>query len=1267
MRLSTALLSLCILFCAAMNSSARELDYSRLTKENHPRLIFTDEYFDSVRNGEVTSPVFLKIHNQMIAMADSCLTAPEFKRVLSGKRMLDVSRDALKRIPSLAYAYKITGKAEYLKRAEHDLITVCHFENWNARRHWLDTGEMALAVAFGYDWLYDVLPEDTKALIRKAFNDFVFDTAQNRIWNLDFYKSKNNWNQVCNAGLVAAALTIYEDYPDAGTMIEKSIKANRKTAEYIYSPDGNYPEGYSYWNYGTCFQVYLNTILETATGSDAGLSEIPGWDKTAWFMVFMPGCYGECFNFADCWPRTIPAYAQWYFAYKFNNPSFLLPEKQWIDEYTAAYDRRMTMVALYYAYKMNLSSMDNITAPEQKIYHAGGTTPVVIVHDNWKMDDTDKFLGIKGGKANSPHGHMDCGSFVYDAFGARWAEDMGPAEYGKIEAQGIDLWNMRDGSERWDLTQYNNFHHNTLTVNGKHHKVHGRADFIEVIETESRKGAVIDITAPLDEVESAVRTIYIEGEDLVVIDEIKAKKHLDAEIQWTFVTRTKPSIKGDAIELRAGNGKTLYMTKSSSEALWWVSEGEVLRSYNECGYKVNVKAGEKVSIEVRLTPDKPVSPLDGVRKAFMEAITESYAPSEELTDRFIEYSSYGKANDVLLTQLYTSVLLPDKEVERLIEGFDKEKRGWKDIDYTAQDRGSWPSTLHVTRMQALAKIYKAQGSSWENSKEISELLHLAMGWWFDNMPVCPNWWHQEIGVPKKMAAVLVMLRDELSPEEIEGGLRVLEKAKFGRTGQNKSWLAGNNLMRGLLIDDPELVKQARDYIVEEIYITKKEGIQEDWSFHQHGPQIQFGNYGLAYADGNAFWLRVLKDSEYAFSAEHTEIVTNMLKKGICQSLWKGIMDPNFCGRQNFINGGPGKAFAVSITAQNMAAGLEGEDAEFFANVAAENLQPELYSNSIVGGSYFWRSDCGIWRRPEWYSSIRMHSKRTIGYEHTNKENTLANFSADGALMLIQDGKEFDNIFAIWNWRKLPGVTAYDDGKPLKCDDSRKAKQNNSSYVGGLVFAGSMAATMELNRDGLHALKTAFFFDDCVVNLGTDIYVSRSDFHNVTTSLDQIHLKGEVECGKNWAHHRERGYISLDGKPMVVSASTHRGKWDYIDPGFKDYWDEGEVFTIWFYHPVESMNIASEDFKADSYAYMLLPCSSARETSAAARKIARGSRKAMVKVLCNNASCQAVQHGKAISAVFHKPGIYELAGETFEISEPSIFISDGAERKMAPVR
>ena len=74
----------------------------------------------------------------------------------------------------------------------------------------------------------------------------------------------------------------------------------------------------------------------------------------------------------------------------------------------------------------------------------------------------------------------------------------------------------------------------------------------------------------------------------------------------------------------------------------------------------------------------------------------------------------------------------------------------------------------------------------------------------------------------------------------------MKASEFGRTGQNKVWLAGNVMTRALLQNDRQLVKAARDTIASEIFVGREEGIKSDWSFHQHGPQQQFGNYGMSF-------------------------------------------------------------------------------------------------------------------------------------------------------------------------------------------------------------------------------------------------------------------------------------------------------------------------------------------------------------------------------------------------------------------------------------
>ena len=138
-----------------------------------------------------------------------------------------------------------------------------------------------------------------------------------------------------------------------------------------------------------------------------------------------------------------------------------------------------------------------------------------------------------------------------------------------------------------------------------------------------------------------------------------------------------------------------------------------------------------------------VAELRKVRESFVAATLDSCSPSDAVTENFLTYSEHGRAAiDVLLMQLYLAVQLPQSEVDRVVGLFDFDRRQWRDIDYTDMSRGGWDMTLHITRIYALAKTYKWPQSSFYKSPLLSELLHKAAGWWFDNRPVNPNWWHR---------------------------------------------------------------------------------------------------------------------------------------------------------------------------------------------------------------------------------------------------------------------------------------------------------------------------------------------------------------------------------------------------------------------------------------------------------------------------------------------------------------------------------------------
>lgn len=597
------------------SEDVKDFNWASLETGEHPRIIFSNSDFEALKNALSTDQVLLNLHEKAVSIANSSIGKPDLQHVLTGKRLLSVSRDAERRIVSCAYAYKTTGELKYLTQAEHDIVTVCNFPDWNARKHFLDVGEMAAGVALGYDWLYSELSEETRTLVCKALNDYAFYPARNKIWNLDFYNSDGNWNQVCNGGLVCAALAVYErNQTVAKEIIEKAATSNVVAMKAMYSPDGNYPEGYGYWNYGTLYQALINTALETSGGSDMGLSKVEGFDRTGKYMLYMEGPLKKTFNYSDCAPAVVPCLAQWYFAWKLKDTSLLYLEKSRISNYSSTDESRLLPLIVYYAYKMSLGSIDGVPAPEDLFFRGEGLTPVVLIHENWKMDQSDKFLGIKAGKGNTGHAHLDAGSFVYDAEGVRWSADLGLQSYGTLESH-INLWDMSDGSERWGSFRYNNFNHSTITVNDTYHKVAGVAKIEGLINTEGRKGATVNITAPLSsELALARRTIYMEGDDLVVKDEIKALPEKSAKVRWTMVTMASPTIEYGAVTLKSPTGKYRYLKTSSSTGhkpvlkTWTtVSNNSYDASnagYYECGYELTVAPGTDAVVTVRLTPEE---------------------------------------------------------------------------------------------------------------------------------------------------------------------------------------------------------------------------------------------------------------------------------------------------------------------------------------------------------------------------------------------------------------------------------------------------------------------------------------------------------------------------------------------------------------------------------------------------------------------------------------------------------------------------------------
>ena len=600
------LIFICLLLCAGTRLVAQTFDYNRVS--GHPRLLMKQGEEQQIRESLKDNPEMQRVYKQIVGEADRLLVCPTLTYKKEGRRLLAVSREALKRIFDLSFVYRMTGEDKYRLRAEQEMVSVCSFGDWNPS-HFLDVGEMTMAVAIGYDWLFDKLSPETRRVVRESILQKGFAPSNDKQYNW-FLKAENNWNQVCNTGLVYGALALLDsDSKEAAAVIERAMSSVPLSMK-VYAPDGNYPEGYNYWGYGTSFNVMLIAALESALGSDGGLSAVEGFMSSARFMQYMAGTTGLAFNFSDARETTQSFPAMFWYASKLGDPSLLWNEKIFLtreDTHFTAEEERFLPIVLIYGSRFD---MKEVTPPVSKIWTGHGKVPVALIRTGWDKGE-GFYVGIKGGTASANHAHMDAGSFVFEAQGVRWAQDLGMQEYYSLEKKGVRLWNGNQDGQRWDVFRYNNFVHNTLTVNGEKHQVKGTVPILATYTKDARLGASLDMTSLFgSNLKKATREVVLVKERyLQVTDQVQAAGQ-PASVRWTMVTSATPKqLDSHTMELTKEGKKLHVIIDSPSAAAFSVVDNVPSHSYDAPNpgsvrivFDVDVKAGRKETLKVRLVP-----------------------------------------------------------------------------------------------------------------------------------------------------------------------------------------------------------------------------------------------------------------------------------------------------------------------------------------------------------------------------------------------------------------------------------------------------------------------------------------------------------------------------------------------------------------------------------------------------------------------------------------------------------------------------------------
>ena len=612
--LSAFLLCVFLFSAVSLEISAQTLPGNVKMSAGHPRLLMKsgDEAFIKASIGK---DAFWKQNDSLLMRAaGEILPMPESHYVVIGRRLLDVSRETLRRVLLLGYAFRITGDTCYSNRAEKELLAVCRFKDWNPS-HYLDVAEMTTAVAIGYDWFYSVLSPNVRAQLRKAIISKGLRPSFDSRYN-NWLDRVNNWNQVCNTGMAYGALAIYEEAPAlADSIISRSIKSVIKPMK-NYAPDGAYPEGYSYWGFGTTYNVMLIDALEKCFGTDFGLSQQKGFLPTAGFVLHMVAPDLDSFNYGDNKDSGRMSPAMFWLAKRNNDLSLLWNERKLFEHGNKhkLMDYRFFTLALLWGAGMDMSALPQ---PQKKTWFSpASVTPVALMRTSWK-GKKGIFLAFKGGSASASHAHLDAGSFVLVADGERWAMDFGRQDYHSLESRGMDIWNKTQNSDRWKVFRYTNQAHNTLTFNGQNQRVDGYVSIAETSDNPDFSYAIADLTPVYaGQIKEAKRGVALVSKRYVVVrDELQTGAKA-TRVRWTMLTPADVKLVGkNKIELRQKDKRLTLWVESPAKITLKTWSTKPVTDYDAenpgtvlVGFEAQLPANSRQVLQVRLVPgDKSVA------------------------------------------------------------------------------------------------------------------------------------------------------------------------------------------------------------------------------------------------------------------------------------------------------------------------------------------------------------------------------------------------------------------------------------------------------------------------------------------------------------------------------------------------------------------------------------------------------------------------------------------------------------------------------------
>ncbi len=593
-----------------------------------------------------------------------------------------------------------------------------------------------------------------------------------------------------------------------------------------------------------------------------------------------------------------------------------------------------------------------------------------------------------------------------------------------------------------------------------------------------------------------------------------------------------------------------------------------------------------------------------------------------------------------------------EKIEEELKTYNDADGSFTDVDYASIQRTNWPPLTHVDRLSDFAFAYTNPQNKYYEDESLFNKIEKGLEYWHERNPWCHNWWYNQIAEPQRLGILLIQMR--IGKKRLQASLesRLLERIKKDGgepakwTGANRTDIALHWIYRACLSENESDLETALENVYSPIVYTTEEGFQYDNSYFQHGQQLYIGGYGDEILKGITQVAIYTRGTRFAIPQEKLDLVSKFMRETyyatirgqymLFDVLGRGVSRPNVTDKSH-----------TALFAKRMVELDKEHAAEFKAIIARlEGKEPAGYALKS-GHTHYFRGDYTLHVRPGYTFDVRMVSSRTLRCEYGNGENLKTYFMSDGCTNIVTTGNEYANIFPVWNWTRIPGVTAPQVQEIPQAASDWKTP-GTSTFAGGVsdsLYGVSAYAYMDTFANvNTGARKAWFFFDNEIVCLGAGIHSTSTDEINTTINqclsvpdkkifvsankkYSEIMHGNFVYNSPKWILHNDIAYLFPNGGNVFVTRQNQSGNWYDINNTASKEQQQMEIFSLGFDHGQRPSDA--------TYAYIVVP---GKDT---AEKIEKYKKQDEIEILINTADLQVVRNKKLgiWEMVFYNAGVF----------------------------